>query len=53
MDKLTRVEMGEIQPFYVMRYGFYEGHTRWRVDPAAIAFIFGLRSLQEIERALE
>lgn len=34
-----------------MRYGFYEGHTSWRVDPIAFAFIFGLRSLDEIEAA--
>jgi len=24
---------GEIQPHYVQWYGFYEGHTEWRVDP--------------------
>ena len=32
-------------------YGFYEGHTQWRTDPIAIAFVFGLRSLEEIEAA--
>jgi len=36
-------------PFYIMRYGFYEGHTDYRADPIAIAFIFGLKSLVEIE----
>ena len=36
-------------PFYIMRYGFYEGHTSYRADPIAIACIFGLRSLQQIE----
>jgi hypothetical protein len=36
-----------------MRYGFYEGHTDYRADPVAISFIFGLRSLQEIEVAFK
>lgn len=40
---------GEMQPFYIFRYGFYEGHTAWRTDPISIAFLFGLRSLKEIE----
>lgn len=49
--RLSRLQTGEMEPYYVMRYGFYEGHTPWRVDPIAIAFIFGLRSLDEIEAA--
>jgi hypothetical protein len=49
--RLTRIRTGEMEPYYVMRYGFYEGHSSWRVDPIAIAFIFGLRSLDEIETA--
>jgi hypothetical protein len=40
-------------PYYIMRYGFYEGHTDYRADPVAISFIFGLRSLKEIEAAFE
>jgi hypothetical protein len=40
---------GEMHPFYIWRYGFYEGHTAWRSDPIAIAFIFGLKSIEEIE----
>jgi hypothetical protein len=40
-----------MEPHYSRWYGFYEGHTRWRTDPIAIAFIFGLRSLEEIEAA--
>jgi hypothetical protein len=51
IKSLTRMRTGEMQPYYVMRYGFYEGHTPWRVDPIAIALIFGLRSLDEIEAA--
>lgn len=51
VQKLSQIHMGEMEPYYVMRYGFYEGHTSYRVDPIAIAFIFGLRSLEEIEAA--
>jgi hypothetical protein len=36
-----------------MRYGFYEGHTDYRSDPISIAFIFGLKSLEEIVDAFE
>jgi hypothetical protein len=32
-----------------MRYGFYEGHTSYRADPVAIAFVFRLKSLEEID----
>jgi hypothetical protein len=46
---LSSFHTGEIQPQYIMRYGFYEGHTYWRTDPLAIAYIFGLMSLSEIE----
>jgi hypothetical protein len=48
---LSHIVTGEIEPQYIMRYGFYEGHAGWRTDPLAIAFIFGLRSLKEIESA--
>ena len=48
---LTRIFTGEMEPYYVQWYGFYEGHTAWRVDPLAIARVFGLRSLAELERA--
>jgi len=49
--RLSHVLMGEMVPYYIMRYGFYEGHTAYRIDPLAVAFIFGLRSLEEIEAA--
>jgi hypothetical protein len=51
--RLSHVQTAEMEPYYVMRYGFYEGHTGYRVDPIALAFIFGLRSLEEIEKAFE
>lgn len=50
LTKLSAVHTGEIEPQYIMRYGFYEGHTYWRTDPIAISFIFGLKSLHEMER---
>jgi hypothetical protein len=51
--KLSYIHTGEMVPFYIMRYGFYEGHTSYRTDPIAIAFIFGLKSIEEIEAAFE
>ena len=50
---LSFINTGEIEPQYIMRYGFYEGHTFWRTDPIAISFIFGLKSLDELERIFE
>ena len=51
IDSLTEMLTGEMEPFYIYRYGFYEGHTAWRTDPIAIAFMFGLRSIEQIEAA--
>lgn len=48
---LTHIHTGEMEPYYIMRYGFYEGHTDYRADPIVIAFMFGLKSLPEIEAA--
>ncbi len=42
-----------MQPQYIMRYGFYEGHTFWRADPIAISFIFGFKSLEELDVIFE
>jgi len=53
IKKLSHIHTGEMEPYYVMRYGFYEGHTDYRVDPIAIAFFFGLRSIEDIEGAFE
>lgn len=50
-DKLTHVHFSEMAPYYIMYYGFYEGHTEWRADPVSIAFVFGLKSLEKIEKA--
>jgi HEAT repeat protein len=51
LKKLSYLHIGEMTPYYIMRYGFYEGHTDYRADPIAIAWIFGLKSLEQIEAA--
>jgi len=48
---LCRIDFSEMLPYYIMRYGFYEGHTDYRADPLAIAFVFGLKNLAELEAA--
>ncbi len=53
LETLSHIHTGEMVPFYIMRYGFYEGHTGYRADPIAVSLIFGLRSLEEIEKAFE
>jgi len=50
---LSFINIGEMQPQYIMRYGFYEGHTFWRACPVAISFIFGFRSLEELNNIFE
>lgn len=52
-EHLTHIHTGEMEPQYIMRYGFYEGHTFWRADPIAIAFIFGIKDLNDLERIFE
>jgi len=46
--RLSHLRIGEMVAFYIMRYGFYEGHTAWRADPIAVSFVFGLRSFEEL-----
>lgn len=52
-QRITRFHFSEMAPYYIMRYGFYEGHTSYRADPIAIACIFNLKSLEEIENAFQ
>jgi hypothetical protein len=47
--RLSFLNIGEMQPQYIMRYGFYEGHTFWRACPVAISYIFGFKSLEELD----
>jgi hypothetical protein len=50
-EMLTSIHTGEMVPFYIMRYGFYEGHTDYRADPLAIANLFRLVSIEKIDAA--
>ena len=45
LNRLTYIHTGEMVPFYIMRYGFYEGHTGYRADPVSILSVFGLRDI--------
>src|SRR4030042_2208027 len=49
IEILTHLHVSEMTPFYIMRYGFYEGHTSYRADPIAIAVVFGLKSIKDID----
>ena len=49
LHKLSHLHISEMAPYYIMRYGFYEGHTDYRTDPIAIVLIFGIRNLEQIE----
>jgi HEAT repeat protein len=53
IKKLSHIHTGEMVPYYIMRYGFYEGHTDYRADPIAIALIFGIKTLEQIESTFE
>jgi len=48
---LFNIHTGEMVLFYINRYGFYEGHTEYRVDPVSVALIFGIRPIEEVHRA--
>jgi hypothetical protein len=50
---LTHIRFSEMAPYYIMRYGFYEGHTAYRCDPVAVAYLFGLGELEQIETAFQ
>ena len=52
-ERIPHLHFSEMAPCYVMRYGFYEGHTSNRVDPIAIACIFILKSVEEIGNAFQ
>jgi hypothetical protein len=53
ISKLTTLHTGEMVAYYIQMYGFYEGHTDYRADPISLAFIFGLKSLQELNEAFD
>jgi HEAT repeat protein len=53
IKRLSYIHTGEMVANYIMRYGFYEGQTSYRADPVAITFIFGLKSILQIEDAFK
>jgi HEAT repeat protein len=53
VKRLSCLFVGEMVMYYAQWYGFYEGHTGWRADPIAIAFIFGIKDLEEIDAAFD
>lgn len=53
VKRLSSLFIGEMVMYYVKWYGFYEGHTGWRADPIVIAFIFGMKDLEEIDAAFD
>jgi hypothetical protein len=53
MKRLSYIHTGEMALYYAQWYGFYEGHTDFRADPIAIASVFGLKSIKEIDKAFE
>ncbi len=53
IKSLSHIHTGEMVPYYIMRYGFYEGHTDFRADPIAITYLFELKEIPEIEACFE
>ena len=53
IQKLTHLHTGEMAAYYIQRYGFYEGHTGFRADPVVLAFIFGLKSIEELHHIFD
>ena len=45
---LSYIHTSEMVFYYINRYGFYEGHTEYRVDPVSAAFIFGLITIEDV-----
>ena len=53
VEGLSTLFIDERVMYYVEWYGFYEGHTEWRADPIAIAFILGMKDPGEIDTAFD
>lgn len=51
IKKLSHIHTGEMVFFYINRYGFYEGHAEYRADPVSVALVFGLRNIEELNKA--
>jgi hypothetical protein len=53
IENLIHLHTGEMAAYYIQYYGFYEGHTDYRADPIKLAFIFGLKSIEELYEVFE
>lgn len=50
VQMISHIHTGEMVFFYINRYGFYEGHTEYRIDPISVAFVFGLKSIEDVHK---
>jgi len=50
VEMISHIHTGEMVFFYINRYGFYEGHTEYRVDPVSVVLIFGLKSIEDVHK---
>ena len=50
-NMLTNIHTGNMVLYYINRYGFYEGRNEYKPDPLVIAYMFGLKSIEEIHDA--
>ncbi len=50
-NNFDEVFFSELAPYYIMRYGFYEGHTEYRIDPRAVAMLFSLTTYPKLARS--
>lgn len=48
INMISHIHTGDMVFFYINRYGFYEGHTEYRVDPVSVVLIFGLKSIEDV-----
>lgn len=51
INRLTHLHTGEMAAYYIQMYGFYEGHVEYRADPIVLAYMFGLKTLKELNNA--
>jgi hypothetical protein len=50
LQKLPTIHTGEMAPYYIMRYGFYESHTDYLAIPIAIALFSALEAFNQSMR---
>lgn len=50
-NMLSHIHTGNMVLYYITRYGFYEGRNEYKPDPLVVAYMFGLRTIEEIHEA--